>query len=191
MTKGILVAVAALAVSTPASAGLIYQEAGTLGFGSPINHDLDVPFTPGGTILIRFDLSGNDVSIGGNFTYRATFSLCDHDYDRPECQTNESDFNFQVQRITDLLYEAVAPIRPDGINYFGSTGHLSWEYFVENFDPVTGEWGPVDYRLAISDSAVPEPAIWALMIGGLGMAGGMARRRGRAVSPAPASGQAI
>ena len=184
MTKGFLVAAAALVSSAPASAGIIYEETGTLSAGSEFNHVLDVPFTPGGTIRAKFELSGSDVYIFANFFYQATFSLCDHDYERPECGTNESQFNFQTQRITDRLYEVVAPIRPDAINYFAGTGLLYWEYNVQNYDPETGEWGPVDYRLTISDSAVPEPASWALMIGGLGLVGSMARRRDCAVSRA-------
>jgi hypothetical protein len=68
--------------------------------------------------------------------------------------------------------------------YFGTGGDLrvslSNEEFNGGFGGLNGPVGTVDATFKLvhdSVGGVPEPASWALMIGGFGMAGGMLRRR--------------
>ena len=81
---------------------------------------------------------------------------------------------------------------------FGATSlkiTLSPETFNENEDDrhqndelAGGSWKDADVQATlvqtVNAAAVPEPASWALMIGGFGMAGGMLRRRRTAVATA-------
>lgn len=65
--------------------------------------------------------------------------------------------------------------------------HTSLSYNFTSADGIRIQWGPDAYDVgidnieftvsAISGSAVPEPATWAMMIAGFGMAGAMMRRR--------------
>ena len=62
-------------------------------------------------------------------------------------------------------------------------GNAAEPAIVFNWNPSTGawnDWGPgntVGYFVEFSGAAVPEPASWAMMIGGFGLLGAAARRR--------------
>lgn len=71
-------------------------------------------------------------------------------------------------------------------NFFGSTsGNITLTGFLwerQNFNIVseysaTKGGSPADYNGGFSYTAVPEPATWAMMIGGFGMVGAAVRRR--------------
>lgn len=67
--------------------------------------------------------------------------------------------------------------------------HTSLSYDFTSADGIRIQWGPDGYDVgidnieftvsALSSSAVPEPATWAMMIAGFGMAGAAIRRRER------------
>lgn len=180
MIRGVLT-FAAAAFSVPAGASLLYQESGTLGPGYSSNFfQVGIPTKKGGQVVsVQFDLSGDDIYVFGTFAYTVTISLCDHDYERPECRTNET-YEYIPVRANGLnRYGFVAPIIPNGINYFGG-GILGWQWSVAKYDPETFEVKPVSYTLRITDNSVPEPATWALIIAGFGLVGVAARRRSSA-----------
>lgn len=73
----------------------------------------------------------------------------------------------------------------DGLRYQGLSGGGFDEVRLQStvargFDPAVFDAGAYDSFAA--NSAAPEPAAWALMIGGFGLAGGMIRRRKAAIA---------
>jgi hypothetical protein len=70
--------------------------------------------------------------------------------------------------------------------------HTSLSYNFTSSNGIRIQWGPDNYDVGIDNiefavspftpGAVPEPATWAMMIAGFGMAGAMMRRRAKAVA---------
>lgn len=164
MLKSGLVATAIFVVAAPAQAGVIYAESGTMQSPGRYGGQYFFPLHAGSTITARWDLSNDAVSIDGFFHYRATGPGADVSGD------------YTIQRISPTVYQVVAQITPAGTNFFNG-GELNWSAFPLRFDPQTLDWGPVDYRLTVFDSSVPEPGSWALMIAGFSLAGAALRRR--------------
>jgi hypothetical protein len=92
-----------------------------------------------------------------------------------------------VSQLVSVSYEDPA---------FGSIGHMLWEHggfsFVGDGNEATirlaavtdSNAGVFFDTVAVTTAGVPEPAAWALMIGGFGMAGAMLRRRRAAFTAA-------
>ena len=101
---------------------------------------------------------------------------------------NGGGLNIQYDILNNGASVATGSVGPvsgyTGFSYFGFSGggfdevrlQVQAPGYTGGFNPGAFEAGAYD-SFAAGSGGVPEPATWALMIGGFGMAGGMIRRR--------------
>jgi len=138
-----------------------------------------VPFTPGAAEVFRIDQTTGDKTVFAGGLTNVT-----------DIAWGADGFLYVLQFIDAGIFNSPGPgsirrINADGTNtliYGGLVAPTGLEigadgsFYVTNFSPAPGR-GEV---LRIS-AAVPEPATWAMMIGGFGLAGAMMRRRRTAI----------
>ena len=110
------------------------------------------PHTPG----VSGELVGVN-STGGTLSFRGSYDLTQNIYEPGYSMTDLLPLDFRV-------FDLHGGIVPAGIVFNGST-------------TAPGSYDPNLPVAAGAIAAVPEPATWAMMIGGVGMVGGMMRRR--------------
>ncbi|MBA2918719.1 PEPxxWA-CTERM sorting domain-containing protein [Sphingomonas sp. MAH-20] len=137
--------------------------------GSNYNAPDKVAFTAFGNAVFRFDF-------GGLATIDSLLATVD----------NNDDYQFRFFDGAGALLASVAITGPEGSVGYGV------ETFTRAFAPVSGAayalvtasggdslygLGEVQFNGTLAAPGVPEPATWAMLIGGFGVVGGAARRR--------------
>ncbi|HEU4970127.1 PEPxxWA-CTERM sorting domain-containing protein [Sphingomonas sp.] len=136
--------------------------------GSNYNAADKVAFSASGNAVFRFDF-------GGLATIDSLLANVD----------NNDNYQFRFFDGAGTLLHSVAITGPEGSVGYGV------ETFTRSFAPVSAAYalvtasggdnlygiGEIRFNGTLAAPGVPEPATWAMMIGGFGLAGGAARRR--------------
>ncbi len=141
---------------------------------------------PGATTHVRISVDKPVYSLSGTYDFA-------YDWKTPACDISQADFNCVWNR--DYRY---IPTQILGAQYWGvdvsapaldfngySTVYKVFDYgltFSVSFDENTYMNAPVTWTLEAWTDGVPEPASWAMMISGMGLAGAMLRARRRSSS---------
>jgi hypothetical protein len=199
MRKAILAAVAALGFAVPASAGVI-----TLG-GITQNGANDFTFTYQGTLgpdeglragdrLIIYDFRGyidGSISADGNANVAVSVENTSMGgFVTPGFDDNPNIVNLVFTYTGPDFRNTGGPFTPfdfDGLSARSTLGGMGVDAFFglstkNNPDGVPGGSNTAVFSLGqvtVPAAAVPEPASWALMLGGFGLLGATARRRSR------------
>jgi hypothetical protein len=198
MKKSILAAVAMLGLAAPASAGVI-----TLG-SLVKNGANDFTFTYQGTLgpdeglrsgdrLIIYDFVGyiaGSISADGNANVAVSVeNTSPGGIVAPGFDDNPNIVNLVFTYTGPDFRNTGGPFTPfdfDGLSARSTFGGMGVDAFFglstkNNPDGVPGGSNTPVFSLGqVTVPAVPEPAAWAMMLGGFGLLGGMARRRSRA-----------
>jgi len=174
VTKALIGAGAALlSTSSPAAAvlwtvsGATFEDGGIL--GGSFSYDADL------SKILSFSLtvSGGDTAIFSPVTY--TNSISNDSY----FNNQENFFNFKLDDIHDrqLRISVSLPLTNAGGIIDLQANNFAGECF--NCNPVRlfAKFGSITSAEAPTSTAVPEPASWAMMIGGFGIVGAATRRR--------------
>ena len=150
---------------------------------------------PDNPVSAKFTINGNTVAIGGSYDSNVNESNYNPIYNGSGAETAHAfvqDYNYDIDGnyVSNYLY--LAANRPNDVDYrpanfripqnFGPS--YGFSYFGIN-DSVTGlqAYAALDVAsFTSSAAAVPEPASWAMMIGGFGIVGGALRRRPRRIA---------
>jgi hypothetical protein len=180
----VLIALAATTAVLPAHAAVIYQESGWQGpyDGDVVRHvgDFGFPDLAPGSYEIRvvFDraVATSDRS---TIMIRYVYNNICPDPDPRACGGSDGFYRFGFTTLSDREFVSAFELKPARVE-----GDRL--YFADRFVEMLLIARPVDqspsafFTLTISDvAAVPEPASWAMMIGGFGLLGAAARRRPR------------
>jgi len=193
MLKTLLLAAAAVSVSTAAHAALVVDQA-------QLENDAGIAGLSGAPAGQTFETSASNIAGGGFFlanTIGTDLSFIIGLWDGStqlasggvtladnEPQWAEA-FWTPVMATTGVTYRLTIDL--DGATYAGVAGTLSDSYAFGTYFAGDTELAQFDatFRTYTQTAAIPEPSTWALMIGGFGLAGAALRRRPQ-VSPATA-----
>lgn len=112
-----------------------------------------------------------------DFNYLVDFYTSDcpgPEQPRPTCNPNNSIIYFQPSRVSESTADLVVKLP--------RLGEIGQNFYFINFVDLGGKVnlfvGPdIAFKYRLSADAVPEPATWALMLGGFGLVGATSRRR--------------
>ena len=136
---------------------------------------------PGGTALINVDGTADSFSSAGTFINGGANGAT----------TYASDILWNFSDATTLSFAnigIVGSVLAPNADYLGGWGVLTGELIVKSFSDTLGATqintgGAFEGNLLTPPPGVPEPASWALMITGFGLAGATLRRRRGALRP--------
>lgn len=182
MFKAFLLAATVAATAAPASASIVFQQSGLLG-----EYGFDVPTVDlkPGTYSLRATFSRPRNADFWNIGHYQSYAVwCEAD--QVFCGGNDNFIPAQFTKVSSQEYIATLTLNPGardrspGRDFFYADryrgGPVNTYVIDEDYDT------PTNYTFTITVleyAAVPEPATWALMIGGFGMVGGSLRRRAR------------
>lgn len=166
----------AAAVATPALADVAIFNGDTtsgLTYNRPLSGRPPVALSNVGT-AVRYQVTDFTVSVSGNYNflnsaaYDAYLGVYSNAFNPGSPLVNALAYDDDAGPGTDSQILALGLLT--GVSYFAVSSGFANDHFGAFTLTIDGP------GLA-SSGAVPEPATWALMIGGFGMAGGMLRRR--------------
>ena len=134
----------------------------------------------GGTLYGNSPLIGASVAINGNAPVAFGGNLFSTIHN-----SQDPSFSYQFSEVDDNSSNLYNEVYDFSLQSFGSPSFASYDADVSTFQnagnfSTPGAYGSlINSHLAISSGAVPEPASWAMMVGGFGMIGGAMRRRQR------------
>lgn len=185
-------AVAALAIATPASAQVVFfddfNDGDTVGWTLGTNHDNAWIGSSGGNQLLAAFSPGAQ---GNNFFSRAvtTFTLADIsnillELNGLAAPCSGCTMRYQAYVDGNLVIDGIENVltyRSTSLNNLAAGSH-TLEVGVFSDYAFSGTFYAVLDDVRVTASAVPEPSSWAMMIGGIGLMGGLMRRRSTKVS---------
>jgi len=158
---------------------------GTAGPGSITSQA--IAFGAGQHLVVGFDLSGNQRrEETDDFGFEIDFSLNDiNGLATISGYPGSPSLIGSFANVTGIIYNTSVPNGAPWTHYSleftpVQAGSLTLSFSTTSADDV----GPLIDNVSVTTGAVPEPAGWALMIGGFGLAGAALRRRRTAVAAA-------
>jgi hypothetical protein len=171
---------AALVIASAAPATAATVISGTWNVGSGGDHTIYIPLEPyydPGVYKVTYEFSRpatGELIVGQEYRY---WSELVDPYEYIEANDELHYWNLPIDgaRSAGSFRFAIMPPRDIRIGrwHFQDVWYLESVSLHLNF----GAAGPVDYRISLHPSAVPEPATWSLLIVGFGIAGAAIRRR--------------
>ena len=185
--RTLLAAVAASLLSvSPASAALVLRETGrfTDYDSTPMAYRFQQVagrrYTATVQLTPRSEVANAVVSASGCLYHSGiTPVFCDPLTGPAGCRNDRYSELQDLKRVGDNRFQSVIDVDPTFT--FDSQALLYWglDIFLTTSGDDYALGFPIDYTVTINDDAVPEPATWAMMIGGFGLVGAAARRRAR------------
>ncbi|MFD1612790.1 PEPxxWA-CTERM sorting domain-containing protein [Sphingomonas tabacisoli] len=202
MKKRVLAAVAAVAFAYPASAAVITLQSITN--NGPNNFTFNYQGTLGpdeglrpGDRLVIFDFAGyvaNSISVGSNASVTASVENTSNNVILTPGQTDDPNIPNLVFTYTGPAFQTsggpFASIDFSGLSARSTLGGTKLDAFftLTTKNNPAAEAGTAAFQIGTvrvpTAAAVPEPATWAMMLGGFGLLGAASRRRTRMTSVA-------
>ena len=174
---------AALGLAAPASAGSFAWAPGHHTISAPVGAAAgDGLFIDGVGYVALSDKSNATGIISSGIADGVGIALQDHDLDNTEGgnpSASDSDYLYVYQNVLyfDGDSETSIPILSNPVNRAG----FSNAFETGDYQDVTSAFGTAQGVFLFSDTGVPEPATWAMMLVGFGLAGAALRRRRQVV----------
>ena len=171
--KGVLAASIALACCAPASAAVVFQTSGTLQNGFAI---FARPILAPGNYTVALSFDAPITGLNSDIAVEQRYLLF---VNGVPSGGNEVSVPLPFTRVSDRAFGANLTLKAA---YSQTSGSIRRDYLDErltstSFTASSNAQQPIQFTFTISNAAVPEPATWAMMIGGFGVAGAATRRR--------------